>query len=76
MLERDVDTAKGEVVVPPGTYVLRLLGSGPSVTPVYSCELVGVDKVMLASMLASPVSGVPTLFATSATEFRYVHAVR
>ncbi len=75
LLQRDTETMKGSVVVSPGTYVIRLMAQKPSLTPTYTCELLGVDKVVMPAML-SVLPGVPTLFSTTPSEFRYVHAVR
>jgi hypothetical protein len=76
LVQRGNDTAKGMETLAPGTYVLRVLGTG-SVSPAFTCELVGGESLTLVSMLAGPsVEGVPTIFATTPTEFMYVHAVR
>ncbi|NVB79427.1 MAG: hypothetical protein HOV81_13615 [Kofleriaceae bacterium] len=76
LLQRGNDTAKGMETLAPGTYVLRVVGTG-SVTPTFTCEVLGGEKISLMSMLAGPaVQGVPTIFATTPVELRYVHAVR
>lgn len=77
-LQRGTDSTKGNDAIAPGTYVLRVTGTGNgTVSPSFACEVVGGERISLSSMLAGPaVEGVPAIFATTPIEFMYVHAVR